>query len=338
MATKDYSRLLLKGMAAGSLLLGVSHLCTAAEAKSSASVGEVIVTVQSHNDSTSRGLQSDDVTVYQGRSKRRVIGFERLSGEQAAMQLFIYLDDSIGTQALRTLLPDVRNFFETLPANTQVAVGSLHDGELQLRQAFTTDHRMAAEALKAPSAQSESSDSSYSALLYLAKRWPSEEPVGRRAVLMLTDGSDRDYGASADNDPYVEAAIRNSQIAGIAVYSVYLRGAGVYMPSDWAMNPGQSNLLALSNATGGHFYCEGLNEPVSLTPYFNDLEQRLANQYRITFEPRSDAGAQAVMVQTEMAGLKIIAPTRVYPRQHTLAAAVSDTTSFPEQQLAQHGQ
>jgi hypothetical protein len=45
MATKDYSRLLLKGMAAGSLLLGVSHLCTAAEAKSSASVGEVIVTV-----------------------------------------------------------------------------------------------------------------------------------------------------------------------------------------------------------------------------------------------------------------------------------------------------
>jgi len=162
--------------------------------------------------------------------------------------------------------------------------------------------------------------------------------VGRRAVLMLTDGNDRDYGASADNDPYVEAAIRNSQIAGIAVYSVYLRGAGVYMPSDWAMNPGQSNLLALSNATGGHFYCEGLNDPVSLTPYLNDLEQRLANQYRITFEPRRDAGAQAVIVRTETAGLKITAPTRVYARQETLAAAVTNTPNFPEEQLAQSGQ
>ena len=296
------------------------------------------MTVQSRDDSPSRALESDDVAVFQGKSLRRVIGFERLSGDKAAMQLFIYLDDSIGTETLRTLLPDVRKFLQTLPANTQVAVGSLHDGELQAGQAFTTDHRMAAEALRAPSAQSETSDSAYSALLYLAKRWPSEERVGRRAVLMLTDGNDRDYSASADNDPYVEAAIRNSQIAGIAVYSVYLRGAGVHMPSDWAINPGQSNLLALSNATGGHFYCEGLNDPVSLTPYLNDLEQRLANQYRITFEPRRDSGAQGVMVRTKTAGLKVIAPTRVYARQQTLAAAVTNTTNFPEEQLAQSGQ
>jgi len=170
MATKAYSRLLLKGMAAGSLLLGVSHLCAAAGGNSPASVAEVIVTVQSRNDSPSRGLQSDDVAVYQGKSLRRVIGFERLSGDQAAMQLFIYLDDAIGTEALRTLLPDVRSFLQTLPANTQVAVASLHDGELRVGQAFTTDHRMAAEALRAPSAQSETSDSAYSALLYLAKR------------------------------------------------------------------------------------------------------------------------------------------------------------------------
>jgi hypothetical protein len=103
------------------------------------------------------------------------------------------------------------------------------------------------------------------------------------------------------------------------------------------MNPGQSNLLALSNATGGHFYCEGLNDPVSLRPYLEDLEQRLANQYRITFEPRNDAGAQAVMVQTEKAGLEIIAPTRVYARHDTLTAEVRNGNS-PLQQLTQSGQ
>jgi VWFA-related protein len=337
MRTKDSSQIFVRLMTAGSLLLGICHLCAAAEADSSASVAEIIVTIQSRSDSPSHGLQSDDVAVYQGKSQRRVVGFERLSGEQAAMQLFIYLDGSIGTEALQTLLPDMKNFLQTLPASTQVAAGSLHDGELQLGQAFTTDHRMAAAALKAPSAQLGTSDSSYSALLYLAKHWPSQERTGRRAVLLLTDGNDRGYGAPGDNDPYVEAAIRNSQIAGIAVYSVYLRGAGRYTPSDWAMNPGQSNLLALSNATGGHFYCEGLNDPVSLRPYLEDLEQRLANQYRITFEPRNDAGAQAVMVQTEKAGLEIIAPTRVYARHDTLTAEVRNGNS-PLQQLTQSGQ
>jgi VWFA-related protein len=336
MSINNYSRLLLRGMAAGSLLLGVSQWCAAAEGNSPASLAEMIVTIQSRNDSPSRGLQSDDVTVYQGKTQRRVIGFERLSGEEAAMQLFIYLDGSIGTEALRTLLPDIKNFLQTLPAHTEVGVGSLHDGELQLGQAFTTDHRMAAAALRVPLAQSGTSDSSYSALLYLAKRWPSQERMVRRAVLMLTDGNDRGY-ATPDNHPYVEAAIRNSQIAGISVYSVYLHGAGLYTPSDWAMNLGQSNLLALSDATGGHFYCEGLNDPVSLRPYLEDLEQRLANQYRITFEPRNDAGAQAVMVKTEISGLKIIAPTRVYVRHEILATDVTNTRSS-QQQLAQNGQ
>jgi hypothetical protein len=137
------------------------------------------------------------------------------------MQLFIYLDGSIRTETLETLLPDLKNFVQTLPANSEVAVGTLQNGELRLEQAFTTDHQTAARALRAQPAQLETSDSPYSALLYLAKRWPSQERMGRRAVLMLTDGNDRDYGASATDDPYVEAAIRNSQIAGIAVYSVY---------------------------------------------------------------------------------------------------------------------
>jgi hypothetical protein len=262
---KALSRLLPRGMAVGSLFLGVGvlHLCAAAEGKSAASVAELIVTVQSRSDSGSLGLQADDVTVHQGNSVRKIVGFDRLSGEEAAMQLFIYLGGSIRTETLETLLPDLKNFVQTLPANSEVAVGTLHNGELRLEQAFTTDHQTAARALRAQP-QLETSDGPYSALLYLTKRWPSQERMGRRAVLMLTDGNERDYGAPATDDPYVEAAIRNSQIAGIAVYSVYMRGTGFYTPSEWALNLGQSNLLGVSNATGGHFYCEGLNDPVLL--------------------------------------------------------------------------
>lgn len=336
MATKNYSRVLLRVMAAGSLILGVSQWCAAAEGKSPASLAEIVVTIQPGDDSPSRGLQSQDVAVYQGKSQRKVLGFERLSGEQAAMQLFIYLDGSIGPEALRALLPDMKSFLETLPANTEVAVGSLHGGEFQLAQAFTTDRATAAAALKAPLAQSGTGDSAYSAVLYLAKRWPSQERMVRRAVLMLTDRNDSGYSAPGNN-PYVEAATRDSQIAGIAVYSVYLPGAGPNTSGDSAMNPGQSNLLALSNATGGYSYGEGSNGPVSLKPHLEDLEKRLANQYRIIFEPRNDAGAQAVTVKTEMSGIKIIAPTRVYARRDILTTEVMNTRS-PGQALARSGQ
>jgi hypothetical protein len=69
MVRKSYSRLLLAGVAAGSLFLGASNMCAAAEGNSPASVAEVIVTTQSRNDS-SQGLQSGDVAVYQGKSLR----------------------------------------------------------------------------------------------------------------------------------------------------------------------------------------------------------------------------------------------------------------------------
>jgi hypothetical protein len=114
--------------------------------------------------------------------------------------------------------------------------------------------------------------------------------------------------------------------------------AGSYTSSDWVTNAAQSNLLALSDATAGHFYSEGLSAPVSLTPYLQDLAERLSHQYRITFESRDDPGAQAVKVQTAMPGVSIIAPTRLYilpERDEQVAKKVGPSRL---EQLAQEGQ
>src|SRR5947207_14922888 len=96
------------------------------------------------------------------------------------------------------------------------------------------------------------------------RRWPSREQASRRAVLIIADGVNRGYGGSATGDPYVEAAWRNAQIAGIAMYSIFVRGAGPSRAVDEVENAGESNLLALSNATGGHSYREGVADPGSL--------------------------------------------------------------------------
>jgi hypothetical protein len=308
MNAKEAGWFLFRSLTAMTLVFGI---CQAAQAGSPHSVAQMVVTVQSRGDSLGRVLQPDDLTVYQGRSLRRVTSLERLSGEQSPTELFVYVDGSAGVETLQTLLPDLKAFVRTLPGTTEVGVGSLRSGESPIRQAFTDDREKTIDALDALTKAPGDSGSSYSALLYLAKHWPSQNPTSRRAVLMPTDGRDSNHALSA-TDPYVEAATRNTQIAGIAVYSIYVGTPGSYTASDWITNAAQSNLLALSNATAGHFYSEGLSAPVSLTPYLRDLTERLSHQYRITFESRDDAGAQTVKVQTAMPGVSIIAPTRLY--------------------------
>jgi hypothetical protein len=204
MNAKDAGWFLLRSVTAVTLMFGI---CQAAEAGSPHSVGQMVVTVQSRGDSLG-DLQPDDLTVYQGRSLRKVTSLERLSGEQSPTELFVYVDGSVGVETLRTLLPDLKDFIRTLPGRTEVGVGGLRSGKSPIRQAFTNDRQKAIDALDTLTVAPGDSGSSYSALLYLAKHWPSQNPTSRRAVLMLTDGRDGDHAIST-TDPYIEVATRN---------------------------------------------------------------------------------------------------------------------------------
>ena len=98
------------------------------------------------------------------------------------------------------------------------------------------------------------------------------------------------------------------------VYSIYLRGAGVYGRSGWVTTSAQSRLIEVGEETGGYAYFQGFTDPVTISPFLNDFKSRLENQYRVTIEPLSEKGVQPVKLRTEAPGLKIQAPTRIYMR------------------------
>jgi hypothetical protein len=259
-------------------------------------------------------LQASDLMVLRGKARLRVIGLERLAGDLADMQLFVLLDDSTRSSSLGIQLPELKNFIESLPTTTQVGVGYMRNGSAALAQAFTADHEKAASALRLPQAIPGENGSPYFALSDLVKHWPSKEPTGRRAVLMLTDGVDRYYGSEITDDPYVDAAAHDALIERVLVYSVYLRGAGLYGQGGWMTNVAQSRLIQVSEETGGHAYFQGFTDPVSVSPFLNDLDERFDNQYQVTIESPNEKGVQRVTVRTELPGLKIQAPTHVYVR------------------------
>mgnify|MGYP001597864601 CR=1 FL=1 len=277
----------------------------------SAPVGQMVITVESRSGHSPAGLHPEDVMAYSGKTRVPVTDLQKLDGEHAGMQFFILLDDAAATSALGVHLPELRDFVKSLPATTEVAIGYMRSGGFDLVQGFTTDHTQAAATLRLPGSVAGGNGSPYFALSYLAKHWPSQEETGRRAVLMLTDGIDRYYTNDSLDDPYVNAAIRDVQKRAIGVYSIYLRGAGMYPGGGWAVNVGQSRLLQVTDQTGGRTYYEGLNNPVSLAPFLEDLDDRLANQYKITLATAA-RGPQAIKLRTEVPGLKITGPARIY--------------------------
>jgi hypothetical protein len=274
---------------------------------------QMVITARSAlTGSLPASLVGGDVTVQQGNTTAAVVALQRLVGGLADMQLFVLLDDSTRSSSLGTQLPELKTFLVSLPATTQVAVGYMQNGTFALAQAFTADHQKAVGALRLPEALPGENGSPYFALSDLAKHWPSKQSTDRRAVLMLTDGVDRYYGTAVVDDPYVDAAIHDTLKEGIMVYSIYLRGAGLYGRSDWVTTVAQSRLIDVCEETGGYAYFLGFSDPVTISPFLNDFQDRLANQYKVTIAALNKKGVQPVKLRTELPGLKIQGPTHIY--------------------------
>jgi len=295
-----------------SLVSGLFNPSLAAETSTPAPAAEMVVTILSPA-SPAADAQPGDLRVYQGKDRRVVTGVERLSGERAGMDLFIYLDRSIDSASLDAVRPELARFIRTLPETTRVAVG-----DSIRNRTFTTDRERATAALMQP-LQNSGAAGTWSNVLDLIRQWPEGNEADRRAILIVTAGVSPEYAGSTINDPYVEAAWRNAQIAAIGVYSILTPGE----------NAGQSDLATVSNATGGRLYTATDTSDCSLRPFLDDVNLQLANQYRITFEPKNHSGAQAVKVETDIAGERVIAPSGIYVRQN-IATSPGESASAGE--------
>ncbi len=270
----------------------------------------MVVTAESRHGRTTPLIEQGEVTAYQGRAKEKIEGWLPLRGDHAALELFILLDDVANT-SLATQLEDIRTFIEEQPPTTAVGVGYMQNGTVQVASNLTTNHEAAAKSLRMPLSSEVAVASPYFSLEDLIKKWPKAD--ARREVIMITDGIDR-FGGSNPYNPYVETAIEETIKAGVLVYTIYTPGIGHYGHSFWAMNWGQNYLAELSEKTGAESYFVGFGNPVTFVPWFNQIEERLRNQYLITFfvKPDKKPSFQRVKFVTEVPDTEIIGAETVW--------------------------
>jgi hypothetical protein len=292
-------------------LCGAQRLA-AQQASESGIPAHLVVTVEPHHGSDVPVINREEVMVYEGKERDTVTEWIPAQGDHAALELMVLLDDgsniSLGTQ-----LDDLRKFINEQTASTMVGVAYMQNGIAKVEQNLTSDHALAAKALRLPMGIRGVNGSPYFSLTDLIKRWPAS--TGRREIIMASDGIDLYYGTGDLQDPYLDEAIDVAQRSGILVSAIYTPGAGHLGHSYWQAYWGQLYLARLAEMTGGEAYYIGFNgPPVAFTPYLDDFTRRLSHQYLLTFlaKPPKKAGWQTVKLRTEVPKVDLISAGRVW--------------------------
>ena len=295
------------------LWASVSQNLAAEEAPAANGVAaNLLVTVESRHGSNVPAVSREDVTVYEGRDRDRVTDWVPAQGDHASLELVILLDDGANI-SLGSQLEDLRQFIISEPTSTKIGIAYMQNGNARMEQNLTSDHALAAKALRLPLGISGINASPYFSLSDLIKKWP--QSTARREVLMVSDGIDRYYGSSDLQDPYLAAAIEDAQRAGVVVFVIYTPGVGHYSHSHWRTYWGQIYLSQVADETGGESYYIGFTgAPVTFIPCLDDLAQRLTRQYLLTFsaKPEKKKGLQPVKCITEVPNAELVSADRVY--------------------------
>jgi hypothetical protein len=280
-------------------------------------------------------LRPENVQVKQGKNLLKVDHVIPARGDNAALQFFILIDDTCDS-SIGNSLNDIRDFINAQPPTTTIGVGYMSNTTIQIAQNFTSDHALAAKAVRLPRGSLSAMDSPYLSLISLIKGWPEQKV--RREILMVTDGIDRLRGERSSNYQYsptygrayrtpppgptgmatmssdADSASTVGQRYGVIVHGIYSPGVGRAGRNFWEAQMGQSGVAKVTDETGGEYFALGIQNQLSFKPYLERLQKILDNQYYLVFPatPKKKAGLQRVNISTEVADVEIAAADSVW--------------------------
>jgi VWFA-related protein len=269
----------------------------------------VPVTIRLKANTEVEELQNIDLTISEDGEPQTIISLRGFGNSPVTLAILIQEDvvPSVGTE-IRALADFVRG----LPKGSRVMVGYLRTGSLQVKQRFTNDLEKAAKALRPPSGFASASPyNPYVEVIEALKKFEAQ-PLGRRAILLVSDGLDISRGVDSSSPTQsvdLHRAVNESQRRGVAIYGFYAPTASA------AGNPAlianaQSSLLRLSNETGGLAFFQGTGAPVSFEPFIRELDVSLQKQAALTFlSTHLNKGFHKIEVKSSTPGVRVTSPS-----------------------------
>jgi VWFA-related protein len=130
--------------------------------------------------------------------------------------------------------------------------------------------------------------------VYLASNEKLKGEVGRKALILITDGEDQ--GSVYNRRTSIEAAQRADAI----VYSIYYVDRGFYGAYGMMGGGGEGDLRKISEETGGHVFAVSSKHPLSQV--FKEIQDELRNQYSIGYQstnPNRDGSFRHIEIKVD---------------------------------------
>jgi hypothetical protein len=255
-------------------------------------------------------LQNIDLTISEDGEPRTIISIKSM-GSNSPIMLAVLIQEDLVPSVANEIKP-LAEFIRNLPKGSRIMVGYLRTGSLQVRQRFTNDLEKAAKALRPPSGFASASPyNPYVEVIEALKRFEGQ-PLGRRAILLVSDGLDVSRGVDSSSPTQsvdLQRAINESQRRSVAIYGFYAPSI-VAASNPLLISNGQSSLLRVSNETGGSASFQGTGAPVSFDPFLRELDISLQKQAALTFlSTHLGKGFHKIEVRSSTPGVRVAYPS-----------------------------
>ncbi|MBI1899307.1 MAG: VWA domain-containing protein [Acidobacteria bacterium] len=140
--------------------------------------------------------------------------------------------------------------------------------------------------------------------VYLAATEKFRDEVGRKAMVLITDGVDQ--GSRYDREDAIRAAHRADAI----IYSIYYVDPHAY---GYMFAPSDSDLKKMSEETGGRLFKVGKKQPLS--EIFRQIQEEMRSQYALGYtptNPNKNGGFRELEIKTKAKGYKVQARKGYY--------------------------
>jgi VWFA-related protein len=274
------------------------------------------------------GLEQKDFSIYEDGKEQPIQSFSRETDLPLTLGLLIDISASQGN-LIEIERDAASQFFSSVLRPKDEAFLISFGREMQLLQDYTGSARQLTAALRDLRGDPQDSISPMmnpgpipqmgtpkGTLLYDAVYLASDEKlkseVGRKALILITDGEDQ------GSNYRLQEAVQQAQRADAILYSIYYVDRRFYAQAGMiGGGGGESELEKMSQQTGGHVF--KVDRKHTLADIFKQIQDELRNQYSISYvpaKPLGDDSFRKVEIKVDNSDERVQARAGYYASKH----------------------
>jgi VWFA-related protein len=290
----------------------------------------VLCSVRNKSGGLVGNLEKKDFTVFEDGKEQEIKYFTRETDLPLTIGLLV------DTSKSQERLMDIERraayqFFSKVLRQKDLAFLIQFGAEAELLQDSTSSPKLLQEGLNqlrlsvplgglhpgpVPTQQSQAGTILFDAV-YLAANEKLKGEVGRKTIVLITDGVDTGSRISKDK------AIESAQKADAIIYSIDYEDPSAYGGGGWGRiqiggGQGEGDLRRMSSETGGHVY--KVDRSHSLDEIFRELQEEMRSQYSIGYapaNPKKDGSFRKLEIRASSKDFKVQARKGYYAMENT---------------------